>query len=58
MADIFIEADRHRHQPPASAPANWQESFFPGWADLETLSAGSHQIDLSPANMHKELGLL
>lgn len=58
MTDNFVEADWHRHQPPASAPANWHESFFPGWADLETLSAGPRQIGLSPANKHKELGLL
>ncbi|RDV06305.1 hypothetical protein DXH95_02400 [Sphingorhabdus pulchriflava] len=49
MAENFREADRHRHRPPANAPANWQESFFLGWADLETLSAGSHHISLSPA---------
>lgn len=50
MEDCFVEADRHRHQPAADAPANWQESFFLGWADLETLSAGSHHISLSPAS--------
>lgn len=50
MNEHFVEADRHRHQPPSDAPTNWQESFFLGSADLETLSAGSHHISLSPAS--------
>lgn len=50
MLDHFVEADRHRHQPPLGAPNNWQESFFLGWADLGSLSAGSHHISLSPAS--------
>lgn len=49
MIDQFLEADRHRHKPPIGAPSNWQESFFLGWADVASLSAGSHHISLSPA---------
>lgn len=46
----FTDADRQRHSPAADAPSNWQESFFLGWVDLATLSAGSHHVSLSPAN--------
>lgn len=49
MNDQFAEEDRHRHKPPIGAPSNWQESYFLGWADVGSLSAGSHHISLSPA---------
>lgn len=50
MTEPFAESDRLRHYPALDAPSNWQESFFLGWTDLETLSAGSHHVSLSPAN--------
>ncbi|MDE2436649.1 MAG: hypothetical protein KGM49_10350 [Sphingomonadales bacterium] len=49
MPEPFRSDDRLRHTPALGAPSNWQESFFIGWADLATLSAGSHHVSLSPA---------
>jgi hypothetical protein len=49
MQASFAPDDRLRHAPPNGAPDNWQESFFLGWTDLSTLSAGSHHVSLSPA---------
>ena len=48
MPEPFTMADRLRHDPPKDAPSGWQESFFLGWVDLLTLSAGSHHVSLSP----------
>lgn len=49
MADRITRQDRLRHRPDPEGSKGWQESYFLGWVDLETLSAGSHHISLSPA---------
>lgn len=48
MPEPFSEADRQRHSPVEKVLSNWQESFFLGWVDLATRSAGSHHVSLSP----------
>lgn len=48
MQPEFCAADRMRHSPDPERAAGWQESYFLGWTDLATLSAGSHHISLSP----------
>jgi hypothetical protein len=47
---VIIPADRLRHRPGLDAGPRWQESYFLGWADLSTRSAGSHHISLAPGN--------
>ena len=49
MSDMLTAADRRRHAPADKSAVGWQESYFLGWVDLESLSAGSHHISLSPA---------
>jgi hypothetical protein len=49
MTDKVTPEDRRRHRPGAGKEAGWQESYFLGWCDLASLSAGSHHISLSPA---------
>lgn len=48
MTTALTASDRKRHAPAPDAAKGWQESYFLGWVDLETLSAGSHHISLSP----------
>jgi len=50
MPKPFSNADRLRHLPATGSPSNWQESFFLGWVDLASLSAGSHHVSISPAS--------
>lgn len=49
MSERISPADRRRHTPATDKAAGWQESYFLGWTDLSSLSAGSHHISLSPA---------
>lgn len=49
MTSMISADDRRRHAPAPGKATSWQESYFLGWTDLETLSAGSHHISLSPA---------
>lgn len=49
MPMIVTPSDRRRHIPAQGRENVWQESYFLGWVDLATLSAGSHHISLTPA---------
>jgi hypothetical protein len=44
----IVRQDRQRHRPGPGAKANWQESFYLGWADLHQGLAGAHHISLAP----------
>lgn len=46
MSSITAQ-DTLRHAPSTDGPS-WQESFFLGWCDIQSRSAGSHHISLCP----------
>jgi len=44
-----VRRDRQRHHPGPDAKANWQESFYLGWTDIDQGVAGAHHISLAPS---------
>jgi hypothetical protein len=46
---MFVDIqETRRHNPSAQDDNSWQESFFLGWSDSDSMSGGSHHISLHP----------